>query len=78
MCYYRNMRTTVSINEKLLKALKQRALDTDETVSALIEQAVMQQLLEDYEDIEAATARKDEPTYSFKDLVAEFKAEGLI
>lgn len=72
------MRTTVNINEKLLRSLKQRALDTDETVSALIEQAVANQLLEDFEDLESAAARENEPTYSFEDLVAEFKAEGLI
>lgn len=72
------MRTTITINDKLLKVLKRRALDTDETVSALIEQAVANQLLEDFEDLESAAAREHEPTYSFESLVAEFKAEGLI
>ncbi len=72
------MRTTITINDKLLKVLKQRALDSDATVSTLVEQAVAHQLLEDFEDLEAAADRKNEPVYSFKDLVAEFKAEGLI
>ncbi len=72
------MRTTITINDKLLKVLKRRALDADATVSTLIEQAVASQLLEDFEDLEAAAARKDEPVYSFESLVAEFKAEGLI
>lgn len=76
--YTVSMRTTVNLNEKLLKSLKQRALDTDATVSTLIEQAVANQLLEDYEDIESAAAREHEPTHSFESLVTEFKAEGLI
>lgn len=72
------MRTTITINDKLLKVLKQQALDSDETVSTLIESAVRQQLLEDAADIELAKSRAQEPRYSFDDLVAEFKAEGLL
>lgn len=72
------MRTTITINDKLFRALKLRAAETDESVSKLIEDAIKYQMLEDYEDIEDAVERNGEPTHSFNDLVAQFKAEGLL
>jgi hypothetical protein len=72
------MRTTVTLNDKVYRALKLRAAQSDETISAIIEAAVQNQLLEDLEDIEDALSRQNEPVQSFDKLVAEFKAEGLI
>lgn len=72
------MRTTVTINDKLYKALKQRALDSDETVSTVIENAIKYQVLEDLEDLEDAKKRAKEASYSFDELVGELKAEGLL
>ncbi len=72
------MRTTITINDKLLRVLKQQALDSDATVSSLIEQAITQQILEDLEDLESVRATQHEKIFSFDSLVAEFKAEGLI
>lgn len=72
------MRTTITINDKLMRALKIRAAETDESVSRLVEDAVKYQVLEDYEDIEDAKKREHEPAYSFGDLVKQFKAEGLL
>lgn len=72
------MRTTITINDKLFRSLKLRAAETDESVSKLVEDAVKYQILEDFEDIEDANKRSSEPTHSFDDLVAQFKAEGLL
>ena len=72
------MRTTTTINDKLYYQLKKRAVDSGVTVSQYIEEAIKNQLLEDIEDLEAIEKRSNEPTYSFDDLVAEFKAEGLL
>jgi len=72
------MRTTITINDTIFRALKMRAVETDTNVSKLVEDAVKYQLLEDMEDIEDATARENEPTYSFDALVAQFKVEGLL
>lgn len=68
-------RTTITINEKLLKTLKRQALESDETVSTLIEQAVPQQLLE---DLETVRARENEPTYTHEEFVAMLRKEGLL
>jgi len=72
------MRTTITINDKLFRALKMRAAETDESISQFVENAVKYQVLEDFEDIEDAVKRQNEPTYSFNDLVAQLKAEGLL
>ena len=72
------MRTTITINDKLFRMLKMRAAETDESISQFVENAIKYQILEDFEDIEDASKRKDEPSYSFDELVAQFKAEGLL
>ena len=72
------MRTTITINDTLFRALKMRAVEADESVSKLVEDAVKYQILEDLEDIEDAKVRENEPNYSFDKLVASFKAEGLL
>ncbi|HSH31765.1 MAG TPA: hypothetical protein VK963_03835 [Candidatus Saccharimonadales bacterium] len=72
------MRTTISINDKIYQALKLRAVQSNETISALVEDAIKYQLLEDLEDIEDAKRREQEPTESFDELVKQFRAEGLL
>ncbi len=72
------MRTTITINDTVFRALKMRAVESDESVSKLVEDAVKYQILEDLEDIEDAKVRDNEPGYSFNDLVSKFKAEGLL
>lgn len=72
------MRTTITINDKLFRALKMRAAETDESISQLVENAVKYQVLEDFEDIEDAEKRNHESTRSFDELVRQFKAEGLL
>jgi hypothetical protein len=55
-----------------------RAVEADESVSKLVENAVKYQILEDLEDLEDSKIRENEPIYSFDNLVATFKAEGLL
>jgi hypothetical protein len=72
------MRTTITINDKLFRALKLRAAESNESISSIVEDAIKFQMLEDLEDIEIAKKRENEPTHSFDELVAEFKSEGLL
>jgi len=72
------MRTTITLNDKLFRALKLRAAESNETISAIVQDALKYQMLEDLEDIEEAKRREHEPTHSFDELVAEFKKEGLL
>lgn len=68
----------MTINDKLYQLLKRRALDSGESVSALVEDALVGQILEDAADIEEAERRMKEPTLSYDELVRELKAEGLL
>ncbi|MBU6389721.1 CopG family transcriptional regulator [Patescibacteria group bacterium] len=72
------MRTTITFNDKVFRALKIRAAETNGSISQLVEDAVKRQLLEDLEDIEDAQSRQNERAYSFDDLVQEFRSEGLL
>jgi len=72
------MRTTITINDTVFRALKMRAVESDASISKIVEDAVKYQILEDLEDIEDAKVRENEPCYSFDDLVSRFKAEGLL
>jgi hypothetical protein len=72
------MRTTITINDKLFRLLKMRAAETDSSLSDLVEQAVTYQVLEDIEDIEDAAKALEGPMYPFEDVMAEFRAEGLL
>jgi predicted transcriptional regulator len=72
------MRTTITINDDLLRTLKKRAADSDTSVSSIVEDAIKYQILEDYEDIEDAQKRNKEDEYSFDKLVQQYKDEGLL
>jgi predicted transcriptional regulator len=72
------MRTTITINDTLFKSLKMHAAGTGQTISALVEDAVKEQLLEDAYDLDTIQKRLDEPRLSFDELVKQFKSEGLL
>lgn len=72
------MRTTVNLNDKIYRALKLRAAESDESISSFVENAVKYQVLEDLEDLEDVKKRENEPALSFDELVKQFKAEGLL
>ncbi len=58
--------------------LRLLAIKSDQSVSAIVQDAVKYQILEDIEDIEEANKRENEPTMSFDELVSDFKREGLL
>lgn len=72
------MRTTITINDKLYRRLKMRAVESDKSISAVVEDAIKFQMLEDFEDLEDAKSRTTEAEHSFDDLVKEYKAAGLL
>ncbi len=72
------MRTTIILNDKVYKALRIRAAESGETVSALVEDAVKEQVLEDLGDLQSVKERENEPAIDFKVFVKELRADGLI
>jgi predicted transcriptional regulator len=72
------MRTTITLNDKLYRALKIRAAESDESISSLVEDAVKYQILEDLDDLKVAKERENEPSIDFDEFVKELKADGLL
>lgn len=72
------MRTTITLHDSIYRRLKIRAVETGESLSRLIEDAIKHQLLEDLEDIEAVQSRKNEPSTDFESFVKELKSDGLL
>lgn len=72
------MRTTITINDKMYKALKKQAIDSGVTVSVLVEDAVKYQLLEDLNDLKIIKERENEPSVDFNEFMKELKRDGLI
>ncbi|MEK6405791.1 MAG: hypothetical protein AABN34_02380 [Acidobacteriota bacterium] len=52
--------------------------DAGEKTAVIMPIGQFQELIEDIEDLASAAERRDEPTVSHKDLVAELKRDGLI
>lgn len=52
--------------------------DAGEKTAVIMPISQFQELIEDIEDLASAAERRDEPTISHKDLVAELKRDGLI
>jgi predicted DNA-binding protein len=72
------MRTTITLNDKIYKALKIRAAESGETVSTVVEDAIKEQILEDLDDLQTVKEREKEPAIDFKTFVNELKADGLL
>ena len=71
-------RSTVYFDPTIHKILKLKALEASCSVSDLVNQAVLHELAEDAEDLEAFEKRASEPSISFEDLVKGLKADGKI
>jgi hypothetical protein len=73
-----NKRTTVYLEPDLHKALRLKAIDSDKSVSEIINEAIKLALAEDAEDLLAFEERKDEPDISFEAMVKRLKKDDLI
>jgi hypothetical protein len=66
-------RTTVYLQPKVYQALKSKALTTDQTVSELVNAALIEALREDALDLEAFEKRAKEPSRPFKKVLENLK-----
>ena len=71
-------RATVYFEEDLHTALKLKAVETNTSVSDLVNVAIKEVLLEDLEDLNSFEERKSETPIRFEDFVKELKANGRI
>jgi hypothetical protein len=72
------MRTTITLNDTIYKALRVRAAESGESISSMVESAVQEQILEDLDDLSAVKLRQNEPVIDFDTFVKELKNDGLL
>jgi hypothetical protein len=71
-------RATVYFDPHIHKALKLKSIETAQSISDLVNQAVKAALAEDAEDIAAFEERADEPLISFSEMLKRLKKDGRI
>jgi hypothetical protein len=71
-------RATIYLDPIVHKALKLKAVETSQSVSDLVNQAVREALAEDAEDLAAFEERANEPLLSYDELVKRLKKDGRI
>ncbi len=73
-----SVRTTISIEEDLLKLLKYKAVEVSSSVSSLINELLRDSFIEDSEDLKAFEERKDEETIGFESFLKQLKSDGKL
>ena len=71
-------RATVYLDEDLHKALKLKAIESDSTLSDIVNQAVRYTLEEDLDDLVDIETRKNEGSLSYETFLKELKIRGQI
>jgi hypothetical protein len=73
-----SVRTTVTLDDELIKLLKLKALETSSSVSALLNEIVTEAFRQDSDDLQAFKEREDEPSLSFESFLDELRADGRL
>jgi len=73
-----NKRSTIYFDPKLHKALRIKAVQTERSISGLVNDAVRQALREDQEDLAAFEERAAELTITYEALLEDLKVHGKI
>ena len=71
-------RATIYFRPDLHKALRLKALETDATISDVVNEAVTLALQEDLEDLQAITDHKNEPTLTLEAMLKELRRHGKL
>jgi hypothetical protein len=71
-------RATVYLDPELHKALRLKAIETTQSISKLVNDAIKESLAEDAEDIAAFAERAKEPLISYEVMIKRLKKDGRI
>jgi hypothetical protein len=71
-------RATVYFDPDVHKILRVKAVETDQSISDIVDQALRRELAEDQEDLAAFAKRAKEPSVSYEALLKKLKADGKI
>lgn len=71
-------RTTIYLDPKVHRALKMKAIQMSASLSALINEAILDSLKEDAIDLQAIKDRANEPVRSYESVLKDLKRDGLL
>ncbi len=71
-------RATIYFDPEIHRILKLKALETNRSISDIVDEAIRLELAEDAEDLATFRERSNESTLSFEKLVSNLKADGKI
>ncbi len=71
-------RSTIYFDPEIHKALQMKSMETAQSISDLVNEAVRSSLAQDIEDIKAFRERRKEPVVSFEDVLKKLKKDGKI
>ena len=71
-------RATIYFDPVIHKVLKVKALETEHSISDIVNDALRRELAQDQEDLAAFIERAKEPAISYEKLLKELKADGKI
>lgn len=71
-------RATVYFDQKLHRALRLKAVETESSVSEIVNDAVRRALAEDAEDLALFEERAHEPRLLFEDVLKDMKRRGRL
>lgn len=69
------VRSTVYLDPKLHRALRLKAVETSQSLSKLVNDAIKEALAEDAEDLSAFKVRASEPLVSYEAMVRKLKKD---
>ncbi len=73
-----NRRTTIYLEPDLHRALRLKAIETDSSISDLVNGAVRESLIEDAEDLAAFEDRAAEATVPYGEFVIALRRDGKL
>ncbi|MDP2850842.1 MAG: hypothetical protein Q8M43_00135 [Sulfuricurvum sp.] len=73
-----SVRTTITLDENILKLLKLKAVETSESLSSLVNNIVVDAFREDSADLKAFDERKNEETLSFESFLKQLETNGKL
>ncbi|MCU0666094.1 MAG: CopG family transcriptional regulator [Candidatus Omnitrophica bacterium] len=71
-------RSTIYFDPAIHRVLKFMAIETDQSISDIVNAAIRHELAEDQEDLAVFAKRAKEPTISYEALLKKLKADGKI
>ena len=74
----RTKRATICLDPDLHKALRMKSIETSQSISEVVNDAVRLALSEDADDLAAFEERANDPLISFEDILKELKSSGKI